>query len=77
MICGIYAVLGWFLIRAAKEPAEHTSLISFAIWSSYVHAAIMALQVGSDHMEIGHLFADIPALVIVATVLWYLLPKKA
>ena len=34
MICGIYFVLGVFLIRAANNPADHASLISFTVWSS-------------------------------------------
>ncbi len=74
MICGVYAVLGWFLIRASSAPQNHISLISFTIWSSLVHAVIMAIQVNHDHMEIGHLVGDIPALIIMATVLWYLSP---
>jgi Family of unknown function (DUF6632) len=41
MICGIYAVLGIFLIAAARNPAANRSLIAFTIWSSLVHAAIM------------------------------------
>src|SRR6266496_1705465 len=49
MICGVYAVLGAFLIAAAREPSEHRSLISFTIWSSFVHAGIMAAQSISDH----------------------------
>lgn len=77
MICGIYAVLGWFLIRASSAPQNHMSLISFAIWSSVVHAAIMAAQVSRDHMEIGHLVGDIPALIIMAAVLWYLSPRQS
>jgi hypothetical protein len=44
MICGVYAVLGAYLIAAARKPSEHRSLISFAIWSSVVHAGIMAAQ---------------------------------
>ncbi|SDX85055.1 hypothetical protein SAMN05444358_11315 [Ruegeria halocynthiae] len=75
MICGIYAVLGWFLIRASSAPQNHMSLISFAIWSSIIHAVIMAIQVSHDHMEIGHLVGDIPALIIMAAVLWYLSPR--
>jgi hypothetical protein len=75
MICGIYAVLGIFLIMAARNPSEHRSLISFTIWSSIVHAAIMAAQALHDGHELGHLVGDVPALVIVAAVLWYLLPK--
>jgi Family of unknown function (DUF6632) len=41
MICGIYAVLGIYLIAAARNPGENRSLISFTIWSTVVHAAIM------------------------------------
>jgi hypothetical protein len=76
MICGIYAVLGIFLIAAARNPAENRSLISFTIWSSVVHAAIMALQAIADGREYGHLAGDVPALLLVAGVLWFLSPTK-
>ena len=76
MICGIYAVLGIFLIAAARNPAENRSLISFTIWSSVVHAAIMALQAFSDSREHGHLVGDVPALLLVAFVLWFLSPTN-
>lgn len=69
MIVGVYAVLGIFLIMAAKNPAEHRSLIAFTIWSSVVHAAIMAVQAVGDPAEQGHLVGDIPALLLVAIVL--------
>ena len=72
MICGIYAVLGAFLIAAARNPSEHRSLISFTIWSSVVHAVIMAAQAIADGHEIGHLAGDVPALLLVAGVLAYL-----
>jgi hypothetical protein len=42
MICGVYAVLGAYLIAAARKPEEHRSLISFAIWSSVVHAGALS-----------------------------------
>jgi DNA-binding helix-hairpin-helix protein with protein kinase domain len=76
MICGIYAVLGAFLIAAARKPSEHRSLISFTIWSSVVHAGIMAAQSISDGHEIGHLIGDVPALLLVAAVLWLLSPAQ-
>jgi len=76
MICGIYAVLGAFLINAARNPSEHRSLIWFTIWSSIVHALIMAAQSISDAHEMGHLLGDVPALLLVAVVLWFLLPSK-
>lgn len=77
MICGIYFVLGVFLIRAANNPAEHASLISFTVWSSVVHALIMAVQAIMDENETGHLIGDVPALLLVAAVLWFLSPKDA
>ena len=76
MIMGVYATLGVFLIRAAKNPSEHLSLIWFTIWSSIVHAAIMAAQALRDDTERANLVGDIPALILVAIVLWVLMPKK-
>jgi hypothetical protein len=75
MIVGIYAVLGGFLIIAARNPDAHRSLILFTIVSSVVHAAIMAVQAINDQHEHGHLIGDVPALLLVAGVLWYFLPK--
>jgi len=75
MICGVYFVLGVFLIRAASDPSQHSSLISFTIWSSLVHALIMAAQALTDSTETGHLIGDVPALLLVALVLWLLSPK--
>lgn len=76
MICGIYAVLGGFLLAASRNPSEYRSVISFTVWSSVVHAGIMAAQSLSDGHEIGHLLGDVPALLLVAAVLWYLSPAK-
>ena len=76
MIMGVYATLGVFLIRAAKEPLAHRSLIQFTIASSIVHAAIMAAQALVDPTERANLLGDVPALFLVAGVLWYLLPKQ-
>lgn len=77
MIVGIYFVLGIYLILAANNPSQHRSLISFTIWSSVVHAAIMAAQAFGDTSERGHLVGDVPALLLVAVVLWLLSPGKA
>jgi len=76
MIVGIYATLGVFLILAARDPGANRSLIWFVVWSSLVHAAIMAVQsFGPGHM--GHLMGDVPALVLVALVLGVLLKAPA
>lgn len=76
MIMGIYITLGIFLIRAAKDPMEHASLIWFTIWSSIVHAGIMLAQAIVDETEHANMLGDIPALFFVAFLLWYLMPNK-
>jgi len=75
MILGVYATLGVFLLIAAKNPAAHTSLIWFTVWSSVVHALIMAVQAVTDGAERGHLIGDVPALLVVAIVLAALTPR--
>jgi hypothetical protein len=69
MIVGIYATLGVFLVRAAFDPSAHRSLIDFTIWSSVVHALIMAVQSYGPGMHMGHMLGDVPALLLVALVL--------
>lgn len=75
MILGIYATLGVFLILAARDPARHASLIWFTVWSSVVHALIMAVQALTDAHQTGHLWGDVPALLIVALVFAVLMPR--
>jgi len=77
MIMGMYATLGVFLIRAAKEPLANASLIGFTIWSSIVHGGIMLVQAIADETERANLMGDVPGLFLVAFVLWYLMPKRA
>ncbi|WP_394753989.1 DUF6632 domain-containing protein [Crenothrix sp.] len=76
MIMGIYATLGVFLIRAAKNPMQHLSLIWFTIWVNIVHGAIMLVQAIADENERANLLGDVPALFLVAIVLWILIPKS-
>lgn len=69
MIVGVYATLGVFLIRAARDPAANLSLIWFTVWSSVVHAVIMAVQSVQMSEHMGHLLGDVPALLLAAAVL--------
>lgn len=68
MIVGLYLTLGVFVCNAARHPERHLSLISFAVWSSIVHAAVMAVQSLQDTHHIGHLWGDVPALLLAAAV---------
>jgi FtsH-binding integral membrane protein len=70
MIVGIYATIGVFLLNAARKPEANLSFIWFAAWSSLVHAVIMAVQSFGGHgHHMGHLWGDVPALVLMAVVL--------
>lgn len=77
MILGIYATLGVFLIISARDPLAHRSLIWFTIWSSIVHGGIMGVQSIVNPMHMGHLVGDVAALIAVAGVLAFLLPRRA
>ena len=72
MIVGVYAVLGVFLILAARDPLANRSLIWFTAVSSLVHGAIMTKQsfgMFGDMNHMGHLMGDVPALFGVAVIL--------
>jgi Family of unknown function (DUF6632) len=75
MILGVYATLGVFLLIAARNPLAHLSLIWFTVWSSVVHAGIMAAQALINPDQIAHLWGDVPVLLIFAAVLAFLTPR--
>jgi hypothetical protein len=77
MILGIYATLGVFLLVASRNPLAHLSLIWFTVWSSVVHAGIMAVQSVANPEHMGHLWGDVLALFVVAAVLAVLTPRGA
>ena len=74
MIIAIYATLGIFLLLASRNPNQHLSLVSFTIWSSIVHGAVMGVQSVLNPMHMHHLYGDVPALFIIAAVLAFLSP---
>jgi uncharacterized protein DUF6632 len=69
-------VLGVFLWRAASDPARNLSLIWFTVWSSLAHAAAMAYHSFTDPGQMGHLWGDVAALVLVALVLTVLARRE-
>jgi hypothetical protein len=77
MIAGVYATLGVFLILAARDPAANRSLILFVIWSSVVHAVVMAWEAIRNPMMQGHLYGDVPALLLIALVLGLLTNRSS
>ena len=77
MMMSLYVTLGVFLLLASRKPAEHSSLIAFAAWSSLAHAATMALQAISDVSERTHLLFGVALFGMIGVVLIALTPAKA
>jgi hypothetical protein len=76
MILGVYATLGIFLLFASRKPLAHLSLIWFTVWSSVVHAVVMAAQALANPEHIGHLWGDVLALFLIAAILAFLTPRN-
>jgi hypothetical protein len=72
MILSVYATLGIFLLFASRKPLAHLSLIWFTVWSSVVHAVVMAAQALANPEHIAHLWGDVLALFLLAAVLAFL-----
>jgi len=77
MIVGVYVTLGVFMILASRDPGANISLIRFVIWSSIVHALVMAWEATRNPMMAGHLYGDVPALLLIAVVLGYLTMNRS
>ena len=76
MQMAIYATLGIFLLIAARNPVAHRSLIAFAAWSSFAHAAIMGtLGFEIPEARTGFLIGS-GMLVAIGVVLIALAPAK-
>jgi hypothetical protein len=76
MMMGLYLTLGIFLLLAVRNPPEHRSLIAFAAWSSFAHAAVMsALGFEMPAERTGYLIGS-AVLVVIGAVLIALAPAK-
>jgi hypothetical protein len=67
-----YITLGVILLNASRNPLAHRSLIWFTVWSSIVHAGVMAVQ-SMPAAHSGHRHGDVPALFLAGIVLGGLL----
>ena len=75
MMLSLYVTLGIFLLLAARNPSANRSLIAFTAWSSFAHAALMALQAFRNLIPRGELLG-VAALVIIGVALVALAPGK-
>jgi FtsH-binding integral membrane protein len=75
MMLSVYVTLGIFLLLASRNPSAHRSLITFTAWSSFAHAALMAVQAYQKMIERGELLG-VAALVVIGVALLVLAPAK-
>ena len=62
--------------RRSRDPDQHQSRISFAIWSNLVHGGLMAIQAFANPVHMAHLGGDVLALLLIGVVLAYLAPAS-
>ena len=77
MFYTILATLGLFLVLAARNPSAYRSLIAFAVWSSFAHAAVMALMTIQLPTKRGELLVGVAATALPAVLLFVLAPSSA
>lgn len=75
MMLSIYFTLGILLLMAVPNPSAHRSLIAFAAWSSFAHAAVMAVMAFRDASERGHLLG-VALFVVIGVPLIVLAPAR-
>jgi hypothetical protein len=76
MMLSVYVTLGVFLLLAARNPSANRSLIAFTAWSSFAHAALMAVQAFRNFIARGELLGAV-VLVIIGVALIALSPGEA
>ncbi len=76
MMLSIYVTLGVFLLLASRNPSANRSLIAFAAWSSFAHAAVMVLQSLHDVSEREHLLIGAFAFAVIGVALIALAPAR-
>ena len=75
MMLSLYVALGIFLLIAARNPSANRSLIAFAAWSCFAHAAVMAVTAFSKGGYRGDVWG-VAVLVIIGVALIVLGPAK-
>ena len=75
MMISLYIALGVFLLMAARNPAEHRSLITFTAWSSFAHGAVMTVM-AYQKVDERQLLWGVGILAVIGVTLLALAPAK-
>jgi len=74
MMLSLYVTLGIFLLLAARNPSANRSVIAFAAWSSFAHAAVMAVMAVRLASERGGLLGAAAVFSVIGLALIALTP---
>ena len=77
MMLSLYVALGIFLLIAVRNPSANRSLIAFTAWSSFAHAAVMAVMAFQKPDERGGFLGGVAALAIIGVALIVLAPESS
>lgn len=76
IMLSLYVTLGIFLLLAARNPSANRSVIAFAAWSSFAHAAVMAVMAVHLASERGGLLIAAAVFSVIGLALIALAPAK-
>jgi hypothetical protein len=76
MMMSLYVTLGIFLLLAARNPVANRSLIAFTAWSSFAHAALMAVQASLNFIPRREL-VGVVVFILIGVALIVLAPAKS
>ena len=76
MLNAVLATLGVFVFLAARNPPAHRSLIQFAAWSSFAHAAIMLVMSFEVPAQRGVLLASAAVTALGGVLLMVVVPSR-
>src|SRR5213079_2750788 len=75
MMLSLYVTLGIFLLLAVRDPSANRTLIAFAAWSSFAHAAVMGWQ-AFRHLIARQELAGVAVFLLLGIALIVLAPAK-
>ena len=76
MMLSLYFTLGILLLLAVRNPSVHRTLIIFAAWSSFAHAAVMGTLALEGPRDREGLIAS-GLFIVIGVILLALLPARA
>ena len=76
MMLSLYVALGIFMLIAVRNPSAHRSLIAFAAWSSFAHAAVMTILGFEMRSNRTGFWIGSAVLVVIGVALISLAPAK-